>query len=63
MPSVKEFGGQNKMFNNLTFYTDGGCSDNPGPGRFGVVCLNTSDNKKLHWVYLNEEEEYATTVI
>lgn len=24
MLSVKEFGGQNKMFNNLTFYTDGG---------------------------------------
>lgn len=43
MLSVKEFGGQNKMFNNLTFYADGGCSGNPG-----VVCLNTSDNKKLH---------------
>ena len=34
---VKEFGGQNKMFNNLTFYTDGGCSGNPGPGGFGVI--------------------------
>ena len=28
------------MFNNLTFYTDGACSGNPGPGGFGVVCLN-----------------------
>ena len=55
MLSVKEFGGQNKMFNNLTFYTDGGCSGNPGLGGFGIVYLNTSDNKKLHWVYLNEE--------
>ena len=53
---VKEFGSQNKMFNNLTFYTDDGCSGNPGPGGFGVVCLQTSDNKKLHWVYLNKEE-------
>ena len=34
---VKEFGGQNKMFNNLTFYTDGACSGNPGPGGYGVV--------------------------
>ena len=52
MLSVKEFGGQNKMFNNLTFYTDGSCSGNSGPGGFGVVCLKTSDNKKLHWVYI-----------
>ena len=44
------------MFNNLTFYTDDGCSGNPGPGGFGVVCLKTSDNKKLYWVYLNKEE-------
>ena len=29
------------MFNNLTFYTDGACSGNHGPGGFGVVCLNT----------------------
>ena len=56
MLSVKEFGGQNKMFNNLTFYADGGCSGNPGPGGFGIVYLNTSDNKKLYWVYLNKEE-------
>ena len=23
------------------WYTDGACSGNPGPGGFGVVCLNT----------------------
>lgn len=28
------------MFNNLIFYTDGSCSGNPGPGGYGVVCLN-----------------------
>ena len=25
----------------VTIYTDGACSGNPGPGGFGVVCLNT----------------------
>ena len=44
MLSVKEFGGQNKMFNNLTFYTDGACSGNPGPGGYGVVEYDIKSN-------------------
>lgn len=28
------------MFNTRTFYTDGACSGNPGPGGFGVCWLN-----------------------
>ena len=68
MLSVKEFGGQNKMFNNLTFYTDGGCSGNPGPGGFGVVCLNTcysqtiSDYIERHTInYTYSEQSESTT--
>ena len=26
--------------NKLIFYTDGACSGNPGPGGYGVICLN-----------------------
>ena len=26
--------------NKLIFYTDGACSGNPGPGGYGVVCLD-----------------------
>ena len=36
------------MFNNLTFYTDGACSGNPGPGGFGVVCLNTYYSQTIY---------------
>ena len=32
------------MFNNLTFYTDGACSGNPGPGGYGVVGYNIKSN-------------------
>ena len=46
MLSVKEFGGQNKMFNNLTFYTDGACC----AGR-----QKTAGG--LHWIYLEEGKE------
>lgn len=56
------------MFNNLTFYTDGGCSSNPGPGGFGVVCLNTcysqtiSDYIERHTInYTYSEQSESTT--
>ena len=56
------------MFNNLTFYTDGGCSGNPGPGGFGVVCLNTcysqtiSDYIERHTInYTYSEQSESTT--
>ena len=63
MLSVKEFGGQNKMFNNLTFYTDGASRQTKiSQGNISACCRGerlsagkTSDNKKLHWAYLNEE--------
>ena len=65
---VKEFGGQNKMFNNLTFYTDGSCSGNPGPGGFGVVCLNTCYSQTIpdyierHTInYTYSEQSESTT--
>ena len=32
------------MFNNLTFYTDGACSGNPGPGGYGVVEYDIKSN-------------------
>ena len=31
------------MFNNLTFYTDSGCSGNPGPGGFGIINYKNLD--------------------
>ena len=56
------------MFNNLIFYTDGGCSGNPGPGGFGVVCLNTfysqtiSDYIERHTInYTYSEQSESTT--
>ena len=56
------------MFNNLTFYTDGGCSGNPGVGGFGVVCLNTcysqtiSDYIERHTInYTYSEQSESTT--
>ena len=56
------------MFNNLTFYTDGSCSGNPGPGGFGVVCLNTcysqtiSDYIERHTInYTYSEQSESTT--
>ena len=56
------------MFNNLTFYTDGSCSGNPGVGGFGVVCLNTcysqtiSDYIERHTInYTYSEQSESTT--
>ena len=31
------------MVNNVTIYTDGACSGNPGPGGFGVVVFENND--------------------
>ena len=72
MLSVKEFGGQNKMFNNLTFYTDGGCSGNPGPGGFGnafagkyesVFCINVGTiEQRLEAVENAVRTVYASTM-
>lgn len=55
------------MFNNLTFYTDGACSGNPGPGGFGVVCLNTcysqtiSDYIERHTINYSYSEQSENT--
>ena len=56
------------MLNNLTFYTDGACSGNPGPGGFGVVCLNKcysqtiSDYIERHTInYTYSEQSESTT--
>ena len=56
------------MLNNLTFYTDGACSGNPGPGGFGVICLNKcysqtiSDYIERHTInYTYSEQSESTT--
>jgi ribonuclease HI len=33
--------------NSIIIYTDGGCINNPGPGRYGVVILNGKSRKEL----------------
>ena len=38
------------MFNNLTFYTDGACSGNPGPGGYGVVEYDIQSNR-IFYIY------------
>lgn len=35
---------------NLIFYTDGSCSKNPGPGGYGVICLDEK-NKQIKYQY------------
>ena len=36
----------------IKFYTDGGCSGNPGPGSFGVAALNEEETILLYNVYI-----------
>ena len=40
----------------VNFYTDGGCSGNPGPGGYGVVCL---DGKDILYA-ISYQEEFTT---
>jgi len=35
------------MMKNVTIYTDGACSGNPGPGGYGAVLLHKSHRKEL----------------
>lgn len=49
------------MKNNLTFYTDGACSGNPGSGGFGVVGMNTFDENKHVLFYNHSEKSVSTT--
>lgn len=39
--------------NDLIFYTDGGCSGNPGPGGYGIIGLR---NKEIVYQYSSFEE-------
>lgn len=34
----------------LIFYTDGSCSKNPGPGGYGIICLD-EENKQIKYQY------------
>lgn len=44
------------MSNNLIFYTDGGCSGNPGPGGYGIIGLR---GKTIVYQYVSFED-YTT---
>ena len=39
----------------INIYTDGSCSNNPGKGGFGVVCI--SENKYINYVYREQCQE------
>lgn len=43
---------------NLIFYTDGSCSGNPGPGGYGVICLDESEQVVR---YMYSQRAPATT--
>lgn len=44
------------------FWTDGSCSGNPGPGGFGVVCLETDETTGNDYVdYIYDEHCQSTT--
>ena len=45
---------------NVTIYTDGACSGNPGPGGYGAVLLFTDKNGKTHRKELSGGEEQTT---
>jgi len=42
----------------MIYYTDGACKGNPGPGGFGVVCINDED--KICWAFQDLKHQTTT---
>ena len=51
---------KNDNLKNVTIYTDGACSGNPGVGGYGAILLCMKNNKEIHKKEIAGNEEHTT---
>ena len=51
---------KNDNIKNVTIYTDGACSGNPGVGGYGAILLCMKNNKEIHRKEIAGSEEQTT---